>query len=60
MGNFISFIQEIFMMKEDNSAKVGLSAFKEDVSTPVEKKVKTKAPAPKELKISELIRKGSY
>ena len=28
MGNFISFIQEIFMMKEDNSAKVGLSAFK--------------------------------
>lgn len=59
MGNFISFIQEIFMIKEDNSAKVGLSAFKE-VSTPVEKKVKTKAPAPKELKISELIRKGSY
>ena len=60
MGNFISFIQEIFMMKEDNSAKVGLSSFKEEVSTPVEKRVKTTAPAPKELKISELIRKGSY
>ena len=59
MGNFISFIQEIFMMKEDNSVKVGLSAFKEK-STPVEKSQKIKAPAPKELKISELIRKGSY
>lgn len=60
MGNFLSFIQEIFMIKEDNSTKVGLSAFKDEVSTPVEKRVKTKAPAPKELKISELMRKGSY
>ena len=59
MGNFIAFIQEIFMMKEDNSTKVGLKDFKETV-TPVEKKAKTNAPVPKELKISELIRKGSY
>ena len=59
MGNFISFLQEIFMMKQNNSAKVGLSAFKE-VSTPVEKKPKAKVPSPKELKISELMRKGSY
>ena len=38
MGNLISFIQEIFMMKEDNSTKVGLSVFKEEAVTPVEKK----------------------
>ena len=44
------------MMKQNNSAKVGLSAFKE-VSTPVEKKPKAKVPAPKELKISELLQK---
>jgi hypothetical protein len=58
MGNLISFLQEIFMMKEDNSTKVGLKAFKE-TTTPVEKKQAPKI-APKELKISELIRKGSY
>lgn len=60
MGNFLSFIQEIFMIKEDNSTKVGLSTFKDEVPTPVEKRIKTKTPAPKELKISELMRKGSY
>lgn len=59
MGNLISLLQEIFMMKEDNSTKVGLSSFKE-VATSVERKPKVKAPAPKELKISELIRKGNY
>ena len=46
------------MMKEDNSSKVGLSAFKE-TSTPVEKPKRT-MPAPKELKLSDLMRKGSY
>lgn len=60
MGNIISFFSEIFMLKENNSAKVGLSAFKE-VETPVERKVqKVKKPAPKELKISDLMRKASY
>lgn len=59
MGNFISFFQEIFMMKESNSTKVGLSAFR-DVAVPVEDTTKVKTSAPKELKISELIRKGSY
>ena len=58
MGNIISILQEIFMMKEDNSSKVGLSAFKE-TSTPVEKPKRT-IPAPKELKLSDLMRKGSY
>ncbi len=58
MGNIISLLQEIFMLKEDNSAKVGLSAFKE-VKSPVERPQR-KAPAPKELKLSDLMRKGSY
>ncbi len=59
MGNIISLLQEIFMMKEDNSVKIGLSGFKE-AQTPIERKPKTKAPAPKELKLSDLMRKGSY
>ena len=59
MGNLISFLQEIFMMKEDNSTKIGLSSFKQ-VSTPVDKKPTVKYEPPKELKISELIRKGNY
>ncbi len=58
MGNIISLLQEIFMLKEDNSTKVGLSYFKE-VETPVEKPKKN-APAPKELKLSDLMRKSSY
>lgn len=58
MGSIISLLQEIFMLKEDNSKKIGLSNFKE-VKTPVEK-VSRKAPAPKELKLSDLMRKGNY
>lgn len=58
MGSIISFFQEIFMLKEDNHSKVGLADFRE-VETPVEKSVK-KSKAPKELKLSELMRKGSY
>lgn len=59
MGNIISLLQEIFMMKENNSVKVGLSAFKE-VETPVERPVKKKMAEPQALKISELMRRGSY
>lgn len=58
MGNIIELFQEIFMMKENNSLKVGLSGYKSS-QTPVEKP-QNKAMAPKELKISELMRKGSY
>lgn len=58
MGNIISFFQEIFMLKEDNSTKIGLSDFRES-ATPVEKTAKKNKP-PKELKLSELMRKGSY
>ncbi len=59
MGNIFSILQEIFMLKEDNSVKVGLSGFKE-AKSPIEKKPKTKAPAPKELKLSDLMRRESY
>ena len=58
MGNIIGLLQEIFMLKENNSAKVGLSGFK-DVQSPVEKPQR-KPMAPKELKLSDLMRKGSY
>ncbi len=59
MGNIISVLQEIFMLKENDSTRVGLSGFKQ-TSTPVEKKPQSKAPAPKELKLSDLMRRGSY
>lgn len=58
MGNIFSILQEIFMMKEDNSAKVGLSSFK-DTEAPAERPRRNSS-APKELKLSELMRKGSY
>ena len=35
MGNIISILQEIFMLKENNSTKVGLSDFRETKS-PIE------------------------
>lgn len=57
MGNIISIIQEIFMLKEGNTTAVGLSDFRDD-STPVEKPVR-KNHAPKELKLSELMRRSS-
>lgn len=57
MGNIISLFQEIFMLKEDNSTRVGLSEFR-DTQTPVEKVVK-RSSAPKELKLSDLMRKGT-
>lgn len=57
MGNLISLFQEIFMMKENNDMKVGLSAYK-NTQTPVEKASTQKAQTPKELKLSDLMRKS--
>lgn len=54
MGNIISLLQEIFMLKEDQTSKVGLSGFR-DVQTPVETP-KKKTREPQALKISELMR----
>lgn len=55
MDSILSVLQEIFTGKEANCAAVGLSAFK-STQTPVERKPKAKTPAPKELRLSELMR----
>jgi len=64
MGNFIEFLQSIFLGKETDTTRVGLSEFKKKQTTstiPVIKKrsIFTKQPA-QELRLSELMRKGSY
>ncbi len=58
MGNIISFFQEIFMLKESNGTKIGLANYRDEESTPVERTSKS-THAPKELKLSDLMRKGS-
>ena len=58
MENIISFFQEIFMLKESNSTKIGLADFRAE-KTPVEKKVSKVNHTPKELKLSDLMRKSS-
>ena len=61
MGNIISFLQAIFMGKENDSLRVGLSEFKK--SAPVKYKAKRKplftVNRPQELRLSELMRKGA-
>lgn len=56
MQEFISFLQEIFLMKEENSKlKVGLSQFKTEKKT-IEKKIKKASPT--EVKLSDLMRRA--
>ncbi len=56
MGEIISFLQEIFLMKEENSKlKVGLSQFKKSDKVV---KPKVKKVAPKEVKLSDLMRRA--
>lgn len=57
MGNIISILQEIFMGKEDNCTQIGLSSLR-STSEPVKKTIK-KAHTPKELKLSDLMRKST-
>ena len=57
MGNIIALLQEIFMLKEDSSCKIGLSELKGNDPFP-EQKTKRKEPVSKELKISELMRRS--
>lgn len=63
MGNFIEFLQAIFLGKETDTTRVGLSEFKkkQTSSIPVikRKSIFNKQPA-QELRLSELMRKGSY
>ncbi len=59
MENIISVLQQIFMGKEDTSIKIGLSEYKKE-DKPLAGKYTMKKNPPKELKISELMRKESY
>ena len=57
MKEIITFLKEIFMIKEDEKIKVGLSQFK--ATSIIEKKEKTKDTKPKstsQVKISDLMR----
>lgn len=56
MGNIISVLQEIFMLKEDNRSKIGLSDLKTNRIPEVQ--VQKKSPVAKELKISDLMRRS--
>lgn len=60
MGNILSILQEIFMMKENNSVKIGLSEFKTNPFPEQRVQKKKKEPVAKELKISDLMRRSSY
>ena len=63
MGNFIELLQSIFLGKEIDSTRVGLSEFKRKQTSTIpsikRKSIFTKQPA-QELRLSELMRKGSY
>ncbi len=58
MGDIISILKGIFMGQDDNCTQVGLSSFK-NASVPI-KQVSKKTHTPKELKLSDLMRKSSY
>ncbi|MFI3299846.1 MAG: hypothetical protein R3Y28_00350 [Candidatus Gastranaerophilales bacterium] len=55
MNDFIKFLKEIFLMKENDGYKVGLSQFK-----PAEKKIEKvfKMKKSKDIKISDLMRRA--
>lgn len=56
MKEFLKFFKEIFMMKQDENFKVGLSQFK--TVTPVEKAAKKMStPIKSEVKLSDLMRR---
>ncbi|MBR5554537.1 hypothetical protein IKU74_00835 [bacterium] len=56
MKELIKLFKAIFMMKEDNNMKVGLSQFK--TMTPIEKAAqKSSTPIKSEVKLSDLMRR---
>lgn len=56
MQEIISFLREVFLMKEEESKlKVGLSQFKSEKKV-IEKKIKKAAPT--EVKLSDLMRRA--
>lgn len=59
MQEIITFFQEIFMIKEENTKfKIGLSQFKDEEEKPAEKKVKKLVKKPEEIKLSDLMRRA--
>ncbi len=57
MNDIIKFFKELFMLKKEDSIKVGLAQFKS--VTPIEKaKSKKVAEAKKEVKLSDLMRRS--
>ena len=56
MNEFFGFIKEIFMMKTDSGAKVGLSQFKAEKVQPIRKDVSIRN---KDVKLSDLMRRVS-
>lgn len=61
MGNILSFLQEIFFGKENNSMRVGISEFKKTSASKYKAKKTSifKTTRPQELRLSELMRKGA-
>ena len=61
MEHIISFLQEIFMGKENDSLRVGLTEFKKSAPVTFKSKHKSlfKSNRPQELRLSELMRKGA-
>jgi hypothetical protein len=58
MKELITFFKEIFMITDENSKKkVGLSQFKKELT--MQETVKKVAPMPKELKLSDLMRRSA-
>ncbi len=56
MSDFLNFLQDVFMIKKDDSIKVGLSSFKKPVVEPRRKDVSIKT---KDVKLSDLMRRAS-
>ncbi len=61
MGDIISILQEIFMGKENETFKVGLTEYKQrDTELRHSNTGRTKKHKPQELRLSELMRRPSY
>lgn len=56
MNEFLGFIQEIFMLKKDDSIKVGLTQFRKPSVTPIKKQPSINN---KDVKLSDLMRRVS-
>lgn len=58
MNEFITFLKDIFMIKEAAPMSVGLSQFKAPKTEPEPKPKEKKEPKNKEIKLSDLMRRS--